>query len=220
MLPYAAVCCRMLTYAGLLGTSASAAIKDVLAQPLCAMDALFANATVGELVGSPALRLEKKLVDRERCIFFIHVPRIVVACSYRREGQCLQLKDLPSPPPSSGYYQHPAHSIRDVCYTDTVVCYTDALATALALARPTSALVGMLGTHFFLKSSSAPRVCQSSRGRVRGCVCVCVGVCVCGVSGVTCVRAWLCKAIRTIVMRCKWYMYTYVFVYVTTYRFR
>jgi hypothetical protein len=157
MLPYAAVCCRMLTYAGLLGTSASAAIKDVLAKPLCAMDALFANATIGELFGSPALRLKKKLVDREICIFFIHVPRIVVASSYRREGQCLQFKDLPSPPPSSGYYQHPAphDSIRDVCYTDTAVCYTDALATALALARPTSALVGMLETHFFLKSSSA-----------------------------------------------------------------
>ena len=50
----------MLMYAGLLGTNASAAIKDVLAQPLCAMDALFANATVGELFGSPALGQREK----------------------------------------------------------------------------------------------------------------------------------------------------------------
>jgi hypothetical protein len=50
----------MLTYAGLLGTNASAAIKDVLAQPLCAMDALFANATIGELFGSPALGQREK----------------------------------------------------------------------------------------------------------------------------------------------------------------
>ena len=50
----------MLAYAGLLGTNASAAIQDVLAQPLCAMDALFANATVGELFGSPALGQREK----------------------------------------------------------------------------------------------------------------------------------------------------------------